>query len=249
MFKAINDPSRRLLLDALAERDQQSLRELTALLPQMTRYGVMSHLQVLENAGLITTKRQGRMKFHYLNPMPIRLIHDRWISRFAEHRLGALSTIKRTAEKGTKEMENPTHVYRVYIKASPAEVWNAITDPRLTSQYFYGTSVQSTWEVGADIAYTYPDGSEAATGEILAIEEGRRVEMTFLPKWDSELEEEGHVREAWIVEAKGDMVELTVELYEIGPKTLVDFEAGLPYIVSGLKSLIETGTPLPSPTG
>ena len=79
VFKAINDPSRRLLLDKLYERDGQTLGELCAYLPEMTRFGVMSHLKILEEAELVTTRKQGRQKFHYLNPVPIRLIHDRWI--------------------------------------------------------------------------------------------------------------------------------------------------------------------------
>ena len=99
VFRALSDPSRRLLLDSLFERDGQTLGELSARLPQMTRFGVMRHLDVLEDAGLITTRRAGREKRHFLNPVPIRLIHDRWIDKFTERRVSALTDLKRQLEE------------------------------------------------------------------------------------------------------------------------------------------------------
>ena len=112
VFRAINDPSRRLLLDKLYERDGQTVGGLCAHLPQMTRYGVMNHLRILEEAGLLTTRRQGRSKYHYLNPVPIKLIHDRWISKYAEPRVGAIADMKARLESGDKTMEKPAHVYK-----------------------------------------------------------------------------------------------------------------------------------------
>lgn len=97
VFKALADPTRRLLLDRLFERDGRTLTELEAGL-EMTRFGVMKHLRILEDAGLITTRRSGREKLHYLNPVPIRLIHDRWIDKFAERRVSALADLKRQLE-------------------------------------------------------------------------------------------------------------------------------------------------------
>lgn len=248
VFSAINDPSRRHLLDQLFERDGQTLGELCAHLPGMTRYGVMNHLRVLEEAGLVTTRKQGRSKFHYLNPVPIKLIHDRWIARFAELRVGAIADLKARVERGGVMVDNPKHVYKSYIRATVDEVWDAITNPEMTSQYFYGTSVESTWEVGASMNYFYPDGSFASKGEILSIDPPKRIEFTFLPLWDEELSAEGPAHEVWSLSETNGMVELMIELFEIGPKTLEDFKAGLPYIVSGLKSLVETGEPLPSPS-
>jgi DNA-binding transcriptional ArsR family regulator len=98
VFRALADPSRRLLLDSLFERDGQSLVELTARLP-MSRFGVMKHLRVLEDAGLVTAHRVGREKRHYLNPVPIRLIHDRWISRYAEPVVAQLTALKAHLEE------------------------------------------------------------------------------------------------------------------------------------------------------
>ena len=131
-FRALGDPSRRLLLDRLFERDGQTLGELCAHLPAMTRFGVMRHLGVLEEAGLVTTRKEGREKRHFLNPVPIRLVHDRWISKFAEPVVGAMAAIKTHLE--AEAMSSPDHVYAVYIKAAPDRVWRAITDGVETEQ-------------------------------------------------------------------------------------------------------------------
>ena len=98
VFKALADPTRRSLLDELFARDGQTLTELEERLP-MTRFGVMKHLRVLEEAGLVTTQRRGREKLHYLNPVPIRLIYDRWVSKYAEPLAAAISGIKRELEE------------------------------------------------------------------------------------------------------------------------------------------------------
>jgi DNA-binding transcriptional ArsR family regulator len=99
VFRAINDPSRRLLMDRLFEADGQTLRELCAYLPNMTRFGVMSHLKVLEAADLVTTHKVGRNKHHYLNPVPIQMIHERWIAKYAEPKVRVLSGIKAHVEE------------------------------------------------------------------------------------------------------------------------------------------------------
>jgi DNA-binding transcriptional ArsR family regulator len=98
VFKALADPSRRVLLDHLRDRDGQTLGELCALLPEMTRFGVMRHLGVLEQAGLVVTRRAGREKHHFLNPVPIQLIHERWISKYAEPWVDGLVEMKRELE-------------------------------------------------------------------------------------------------------------------------------------------------------
>ena len=98
VFKALGDPSRRLLLDLLFERDGRTLTELDAEL-EMTRFGVMKHLKVLEEAGLVVARKQGREKLHFLNPVPIRQIHDRWIDKYTEHRVSALLDLKNELEE------------------------------------------------------------------------------------------------------------------------------------------------------
>jgi len=98
VFKALADPTRRFLLDRLFERDGRTLTELGSEL-EMTRIGVMKHLRVLEDAGLIVTRRQGREKLHFLNPVPIRQIHDRWIDKYTEHHISALVDLKTKLEQ------------------------------------------------------------------------------------------------------------------------------------------------------
>ena len=98
MFKALADPTRRSLLDELFENDGQSLSALEARVP-MTRFGVMKHLKVLEEAELVTTRKRGREKLHFLNPVPIRLIHDRWVSKYAEPWAATLTGLKHDLEK------------------------------------------------------------------------------------------------------------------------------------------------------
>ncbi len=214
----------------------------------MTRFGVMNHLRVLEEAGLVTTHKEGRTKLHYLNPVPIRMIQDRWISRYAELRVGALAGVKARVERGERAMGKPLHIYKSYILGSIEAVWDAITDPDKTEQYFYGTRVESDWSVGAELTYRYPDGTKASTGRILSIDPPKSIEFTFHALWDEELEAEGPARERFALREVNGMVELTIEVHEAGSKTLEDFADGLPYIVAGLKSLVETGQPLPAPS-
>jgi DNA-binding transcriptional ArsR family regulator len=97
VFKALADPTRRQLLDELYKRDGQTLTELESRLP-MSRFGVMKHLKVLEEAHLVTTQKRGREKFHFLNPVPIRLVHDRWVSKYAEPWAATLTGIKKRLE-------------------------------------------------------------------------------------------------------------------------------------------------------
>jgi DNA-binding transcriptional ArsR family regulator len=102
VFKALADPTRRQLLDRLYERDGQTLSALEEEVP-MSRFGVMKHLKVLEEAGLVTTRKQGREKLHFLNPVPIRLVHDRWVSKYAQPWASALSGLKRDLESENDE--------------------------------------------------------------------------------------------------------------------------------------------------
>src|SRR5882757_10821729 len=113
VFKALADPTRRSLLDQLFEQDGQTLSALERRLP-MSRFGVMKHLKQLEEAHLITTKRRGREKLHFLNPVPIRLIHDRWVSKYAEPWAATLTGLKRRLEEQVMEK-----MFEIYIKTTP----------------------------------------------------------------------------------------------------------------------------------
>ncbi len=244
VFRALADPNRRELLDRLFERDGQTLGELSAALPGMTRFGVMKHLGILEGAGLISTQRTGREKRHYLDPVPIRLVHDRWTGKFAASIVGSMTALKRHLEAS---MDTVDHVYSVYIKAPPERVWRAIVDGDETVRYYYGTRVASTWDVGAPITYTYDDGSVAADGSVLEIDPGRSVVMSFHPRWDPDIEREGPIRMTWAVEAgqRPGLTKLTVtSALTPGSRTEGEFSGGVVYIVSGLKTALETGEPL-----
>src|SRR5438132_9177471 len=132
VFRALADPTRRTLLDELFKHDGQSLSALERQLP-MTRFGVMKHLRVLEEAGLVATRKRGREKLHFLNTVPIRLVHDRWVSKYAEPWAAGLSDLKQRLERQTMEK-----VFEIYIKTTPQRLWEALTDPELRSKYTFG---------------------------------------------------------------------------------------------------------------
>lgn len=256
VFRGLNDASRRVLLDALFERDGQTLRELCAHLPDMTRYGVMNHLRVLAEAGLVTTTKSGREKYHYLNPVPIREVHDRWISKFAGPVADAMLGLRRGLEDGPKPRpggrpmsrteSKPNHVYETMIRCTPEAAWQAMVDGDKTVQYFYGTRVESSFEPGAPIVYTGADGEVVADGSLLTVDEPKVLEMTFHPRWDPELEAEGPVRVIWRITDAGGLTSVRAEYYDMEPgsRTYEDFVGGIVFIVSGMKTLLETGEPL-----
>src|SRR5687767_15103657 len=138
VFRALADPTRRSLLDELYQRDGQTLGELEARLP-ITRFGVMKHLRVLESSGLIVTRRRGREKLHFLNPVPIRLVHDRWVSKYTEPWAAALTGLQ------TRLEERMEKVFEIYIKTTPERLWEAITNEEMRSKYSFGVRVRSDW--------------------------------------------------------------------------------------------------------
>src|SRR5580692_2926038 len=142
VFRALADPTRRSLLDELFEEDGQTLSALEARLT-MSRFGVMKHLHVLEQAGLVVTRRRGREKLHFLNAVPIRLIHDRWVSKYAAPFAAALSELKTDLEKTMEK------VFEIYIKTTPERLWQAIVDPQMREKYTFGIGIRSDWTVGS----------------------------------------------------------------------------------------------------
>src|SRR6476619_5498618 len=146
VFRALADPTRRSLLDQLFRQDGQTLSALERRLP-MTRFGVMKHLRVLQEAGLVTTKRRGREKLHFLNPVPIRLVHDRWVSKYAEPWAATLSELKKGIEEDAMEK-----VFEIYIKTTPERLWEAITNPEQRAKYTFGIKIQT--DGGPGSSYT-----------------------------------------------------------------------------------------------
>lgn len=243
VFRALADPSRRRLLDALQRRDGQTLGELDARF-EMTRFGVMKHLRVLEAAGLIATRKVGREKFHYLNPVPIRRIHDRWIRKYAEPVVATMSALKTILEE--QPMNPLKHVYEVYIRTTPEKLWNAITDPAITKQYFYGTSVRSDWKVGSTIEHLNPDGSIALSGKILEMTPPRRLVTTFVMEHDADAKMDRPSRVTWEIVPRGEVCLLTVthDDFDSETKTYNNVRLGWNPVLGGLKTLLETGEPL-----
>jgi uncharacterized protein YndB with AHSA1/START domain len=242
VFKALADPTRRALLDALFEDDGQTLTELEERLP-MTRFGVMKHLRVLEDASLVTTKRRGREKLHFLNPVPIRLVHDRWVSKYAEPWAAALSGLKHTLEDRTMEK-----VFEIYIKTTPERLWEAITDAELRQKYSFGVGISSDWTPGSRYEAVHPGaGIAISEGENLEVDPPRRLVQSFTALWSDDVKGEGTSRVTWEIEPVGDSCRLTVTHDQLREGANDELYGGWPMILSGLKTLLETGELLTTP--
>jgi uncharacterized protein YndB with AHSA1/START domain/DNA-binding transcriptional ArsR family regulator len=239
VFKALADPTRRFLLDLLRRRDGRSLGELEAEL-SMTRFGVMKHLRVLELARLVVTRRDGRRKLHYLNAVPIRLVHDRWIDRFTEPWAADLARLKQTMEKTVEK------VFEIYIKTTPERLWQALTDPALRQQYNFGVGVYSTWKAGAAWAARAEDFA-VCEGEILEIDPPRRLVQSFRATWSDAVEREGTSRVTWEITAVGDSCRLLVVHDQLRDGANSELYGGYMMLLSGLKTLLETGQRLTTP--
>src|SRR5579862_4514685 len=188
VFKALADPSRRLLLDSLNERNGQTLRELGSRL-DMARQSVSKHLDVLEAANLITTVRRGREKHHYLNAAPINEIAERWITRYEQDRVHALADLKRALED--TPVEKPSFVYATYIQTTPERLWQALTEPAFTERY-WSLTFDSDWEPGSTMAW-HMRGLTIADPEQVVVEADpyRRLSYTwhtFTPEWAATLD-------------------------------------------------------------
>src|SRR6266542_3545544 len=195
-FKALAEPSRRLRLDSLFVHDGQTLGELSARLPAMTRFGVMKHLRQLEAANLVLTRKVGREKLHYLNPVPIRLIHD----------------------------------------------------PAFTQRFFFQTKINAEWRPGAPVQYWMRDGQLAVEGEVLESDPPRRLVTTWAFRHQPELASDPPSRVTWEIEPLGEMCRLTLvhDNFTSETATYRSVGGGWPLVLSSLKSLLETGEPLPS---
>ncbi|MDQ3675568.1 MAG: metalloregulator ArsR/SmtB family transcription factor [Actinomycetota bacterium] len=241
VFKALADPTRRSLLDELFRQDGQALSSLEQRLP-MTRFGVMKHLKVLEEAGLVTTKRRGREKLHFLNPVPIRLVHDRWVSKYAEPWAATLSGLKKTLEEDGMEK-----VFEIYIKTTPERLWEAITDSELRRRYNFGVGVSSDWTPGSRYEAVHASGVDIAAGENLEVDPPRRLVQSFTALWSEDVQREGTSRVTWEIEPVGDSCRLTVTHDELREGANNEIYGGWPQILSGLKTLLETGESLTTP--
>jgi len=204
VFRALADPTRRSLLDELFREDGQTLSALEERF-SMTRFGVMKHLKQLEEADLVVAKRRGREKLHFLNPVPIRLVHDRWVSKYAEPWAAALSGLK-------DRLESPMEkVFEIYIRTTPERLWEAITDPEIRSKYNFGSRATSDWTPGSRYEMSHPDAEAAlGEGENLEVDPPRRLVQSMVALWSDEVKSEGTSRATWDIEPIGDSCRLTV---------------------------------------
>jgi DNA-binding transcriptional ArsR family regulator len=260
VFKALADASRRRLLDSLNERTGQTLRELCAGL-DMARQSVSKHLAVLEEANLVATVWRGREKLHYLNAEPINAIADRWISQYDRPRIRALADLKTALEE--KQMDKPQFVYATYINTTPERLWQALTESAFTQRY-WATTFITDWAQGSSMTWDN-HGVEIADPEQVVVESDpfRRLSYTwhsFTPElaerfgWDAEflakITSEPRSTVTFEIEPAADgVVKLTVLHDGFGPGSTVAemVSGGWPAVVASLKTLLETGDPLPIP--
>ncbi|HAH10987.1 MAG TPA: GntR family transcriptional regulator, partial [Alphaproteobacteria bacterium] len=239
------DPSRRALLDALKVRDGRTLGELEQVLPDLTRFGVMKHVKVLEEAQLIASRKVGREKFHYLNPVPIQLLSDRWIARFAKPVVRAMADLKTQVE--ASQMQVPNQVYEILIKASPEAVWRALTSPEMTPAFNFGARVEGDWRAGGKLTYWTPEGTVMWDGDILECQPPHRLVTTFRANWQADFADDRPSKCTYeIVQAMPGVSKLTVvhEDFDGPTATYKSVAQGWMVILSGLKTLLETGKPM-----
>ena len=241
VFKALADPTRRELLDELFRHDGQTLGALTSRFA-MTRVAVAKHLRLLEEAGLVGSQRRGREKLHYLNPVPIRLVYERWVTKYTGAWAAGLSDLKRDLE------DNVEKVFEIYIQTSPERLWEAITDPEVRARYQFGARIESDWAPGSDYTVEHagaPGG--LIEGENLQVDPPRRLVQSFRAVWDDDVAAEGTSRVTWEIEPVGDSCRLTVTHDQLRDGADEHLYGGWPMILSGLKTWLETGTELTTP--
>jgi uncharacterized protein YndB with AHSA1/START domain/DNA-binding transcriptional ArsR family regulator len=256
VFRALADPNRRRLLDSLNARSGQTLNELCANL-NVTRQSVSKHLGVLESANLITTVWRGREKLHYLNPAPINDIADRWIRRYDRARVQALADLKTALEETS--MSTPEFVYTTYIHTTPEKLWQALTDPAFTTRYWTGTTLETDWAKGSPMTWVLNGQTRIEHPDqiVLEADPGRRLSYTwhtFSPEWAATYGIPDETRDRYAAEPRSRVtfdiepfeagfVKLTVTHtgFDDGSDVLDGVSQGWPMIISGLKTLLETG--------
>jgi uncharacterized protein YndB with AHSA1/START domain/DNA-binding transcriptional ArsR family regulator len=255
VFKALADASRRRLLDRLNERNGQTLRELCAGLA-MARQSVSKHLAVLEAANLVSTMRRGREKLHFLNPVPINAIAERWMTQYDRARASALADLKSALER---QPMDTTFVYATYIKATPERLWTALTDPAFTRRY-WGVALVSDWNAGSTVTWELEHVTIADAEQVVLVSDPpRRLSYTwhtvtpeFVAAYGNDQEflvkasAERRSKVTFEIEPTGDLVKLTVthDGFDPGSVILAGVAQGWPAIIASLKTMLETGEPL-----
>ncbi len=249
VFRALSDPSRRRMLDLLKDRPGLNVSQLTECF-EFSRYAVMKHLKILEKAGLVVARQSGRFKQCYLNVIPLQMISDRWMSRFSSQIAPGLTRLKHHLESKEIDMAHGKtelkHVFVVYIRTSRQELWDALTRPELTSQYYFNSALRSQLTPGSPIDFVLQDDKGRkpvpVKGQVSEVVPRRRLVYTF--RFTDR--DDPPSRVAYDLEEERGLLKLTVTHDEFDEKTSTyrEVRSGWPYILSGLKTLLETGHPL-----
>ncbi|EBA12702.1 ArsR/SmtB family transcription factor [Roseobacter sp. CCS2] len=240
IFKALNDPARRDLLDSLRKRDGQSLSDLEEVL-EMSRFGVMKHLKVLEEANLIVTRRDGRFKYHYLNALPLQDVMDRWAAPFLQRQARAVTELKVKLERDT-DMGKPDFMMQTFIRCSQDALWAALTEADQMAAYHFACNVvEGNAAIDQNTAFIRPDGSAMLNQTTTAMDPKTRIAMTFEPLFMGPDAPASHM--VYLIEPQGEQCKLTIEHYDMAPGQ-EGFAEGWARLASSLKSYLETGTAL-----
>ncbi|WP_406054934.1 ArsR/SmtB family transcription factor [Kribbella sp. NBC_00889] len=252
VFRALADPSRRQLLDMLNARNGQTLRELCAGL-DMARQSVSKHLTVLETANLVTTVWRGREKLHHLNAEPINAIAERWINRYDRRRVELFADLKTVLEAET--MGDNDFVYTTYIKTTPERLWQALTDPKFTEQY-WGVQFETDWTAGSELVWHQGDVTMAGPGQVV-LEHDPYTRLSYAwhhmtPEFAKAVEMDDDLYRRASAEPlstatfelvpTGDQVKLTVVHSGFGPGSAIRemVSEGWVALLSDLKSFVES---------
>jgi len=240
IFKALGDPARRALLDSLRVRDGQTLTDLEPQIA-MTRFGVMKHLKVLEEASLIITTRKGRFKYHYLNALPLQEMLDRWVAPFLQPQAKAISDLKTRLERANT-MGKPDFMMQTFIRCTQDALWDALTQAdQMAAYHFMCNEVRGNASVGNVTEFIQPDGSAMLRQVTTEMDPKSRIAQTFEPQFMGPDAPASHM--VYLIDPQGDTCKLTIEHYDMAPGQ-EGFTEGWARLASSLKSYLETGTAL-----
>jgi uncharacterized protein YndB with AHSA1/START domain/DNA-binding transcriptional ArsR family regulator len=244
VFRALADASRRQLLDRLHQKNGRTLGDLCEGL-DMTRQAVAKHLTILDEANLVSWKRHGREKLHFINLVPISEIAERWIRKFERRHRAALSALKNKLEgEAVTNARKSSFVYVTYIRATTERLWSALTSQEFAQQYCRGAYPNADWKIGGSWELILPDGRVCDAGEIVTFEPFKRLGIRWRNEFKPELKAEGWSLCTMEIESVGDAVKLTVihSIEREGSKFIDAVSSGWPQVLSNLKSLLETGS-------
>ncbi|MCB9994553.1 MAG: SRPBCC domain-containing protein [Hyphomicrobiaceae bacterium] len=246
IFAALADPTRLAAVEALRDRDGQTLGELQALFPHLSRFGVMKHLKVLEDAEVISTRKSGRFRYHYLNPVAFQSVADHFVSRLAAPYARGLVALKSQLETKDTTMPAPRHQMVTIIKTSPERLWTALTSPNETVHYFFGLKISDKLDVGSHIALSTKDGEAKVSGRVTAFDPPRKFAYTFTGDRNDDGSRDPESLVTFEIEPMGDACRVTMIHDGFGAENLTFRNTGMgwPIVLSGLKTYLETGQEL-----